>query len=102
MKSVYVLLRREYTEDGDNATILSVHETLEGAKKRFHDRVAEERANYVSDETGKGDVSAEALEDAEIEEAYNEDPEGTLDWHIWLSDSWHELFIHIFRYNLEE
>ena len=100
MKEIFTIHRDEFTEDGNDFLCLAIHGTLEGAIKHFEEIVKEERITYVYDETGSMDTSEYAMEMAGVEEAFKVDPDGTKDWHIWRSTSWHELFIHIYRREL--
>ena len=102
MESVYVVLRRELREDENDESILRVFKTLESAKVYFHEVVANEKADYMYNQTGSTDCTDEDLEEADVSEMYHEAEDGTLDWHIWLPTSWDELFIRIIRYDLYE
>ena len=99
-REVYIITRDEFREDGNDFTTLCIHETLKGAIAHFNQIVADERADYMYNQTGSIDTSAEAMEQAGVEEAFKTDPDGTMSWHIWLPLSWDELFIHIFRKEL--
>lgn len=100
MKEVYLIERHEYSEEERGEGVLAVHETLSGAIDHFNRIVEEEKAGYMYAETGSTDHAPEDLENAEVEEMFKEDPDGTKSYHIWLPCGWHELFIHIFKYEL--
>ena len=100
MKEVYVIICNEYREEGRDENLISIHETLRGAIERFHEVVFNEKADYVYRQTGSTEMDKETLELHNIKEQSHEDPDGTLDWHIWLPSGWDEVFVHIFRYPL--
>lgn len=98
-KKVYVIERHEYREEGNDQSVLAVHQTLEGALEHFREFVWNEKAQYIYGETGSTEMSDEVMEQEGIEEMYKDDPDGTRSWHIWKPLGWNEIFIHIFEYS---
>lgn len=89
MKTVYYITRNEYREDGNDHSLIAIHETLAGGALHLHQLVIDEREKYM-----------EELENEDVEEAWHEDPDGTMDWHIWEPCGYNELFLHLFAKEL--
>lgn len=100
MKEVYLIERHEYREEGSDQSVVAVHATLAGAIEDFNEIVEMEKTEYLYGETGSTDHTPEDLENAGVEEKFNEDPDGTKSYHIWRPTGWNELFIHIFKYKV--
>ena len=99
MKSVYVITRSQYKEDGNDQCVMAIHETLEGAREHFKTIVEEEKSLYMYSESDSTDTSREALEEMGVEENWHEDAsDGTLNYHIWRPDGWNELYIDMWIY----
>lgn len=107
-KFVYLLTKTEYTDEGHDKRVLSIHETAEGALSKFREEMFNSKAEYAYEETGSTDIDEQSLKDACIDEQYTEDvseDKKTIKycvWHIWRDTGWHELFVELFRIELEK
>lgn len=100
MKKVYVIMVDTWDDGFCNTQVPYIHETLEGAKRRYQEVVWNETENYVLEHTGSCDITDDHIHLYGITRAETTDSDGTMHYKIECGKENTAIFVHIYEKNL--